>query len=47
MRRGVYLVAVLLAAAFAGEAVGVMQMAGILAVLLGTVMAQAKPQPAA
>jgi drug/metabolite transporter (DMT)-like permease len=39
--------AVLLAAAFAGEAVGAMQVAGIAAVLLGTVMAQAKPQQTA
>ncbi len=39
--------AVLLAAAFAGEAVGWLQVAGILAVLLATVMAQARPeQPA-
>jgi drug/metabolite transporter (DMT)-like permease len=39
--------AVLLAAAFAGEAVGALQVAGILAVLLGTVMAQGQPQPTA
>jgi drug/metabolite transporter (DMT)-like permease len=36
--------AVLLAAAFAGEAVGWLQVAGILAVLLATVMAQARPE---